>query len=110
LFFIWKKQNLTEPFLKNQAVFVFDGYQERIVGIIIPVVAPTIVLNLDNDSLKRAYLVVRKKGSEQQIVISAFPFVSDQYRQNTAGPYTLKKFFSRMVQFIFKFIQCSAIA
>lgn len=45
-------------FLEQQAVLVFDGNKERVLGVVIPAIASAVVLDLDDERPKLAYFLV----------------------------------------------------
>jgi hypothetical protein len=96
--------------LKDKAVFVLDGYQERVLALIDPPVTLAVMLNFDDDALELAYFVIREQGPEQGVVLSGFALVANEDRHDTTPFYHLAEPFDAQVQHGLEFIKGRGIA
>lgn len=71
-------------FLVNQAVLMFDGYEEGISSSVFLLVALAMVLNLDDDGPQFPNFGIHKQGSQERIIGPGLPLIAYQDCEDSA--------------------------
>ena len=89
---------------------MLDGNEEGISRIVVPIVAPAIVLHLYDERLQLAYIGVKKERPKERVIPAVLSLVADEDSHDAAGLDCLKQSFHRTVQLQLKLSNTRAVA
>jgi len=89
---------------------MLDGNEEGISRIVVPIVAPAIVLRLYDERLQLAYIGVKKERPKERVIPAVLSLVADEDSHDAAGLDCLKQSFHRTVQLQLKLSNTRAVA
>jgi len=89
---------------------MLDGNEEGISRIVVPIVAPAVVLHLYDERLQLAYIGVKKERPKERVIPVVLSLVADEDSHDAAGLDFLKKSFHRTVQPQLKLFKSPAVA